>query len=39
MDPRTRDYVRIAGRSYRRPVLGPDWVLEHFPARLERPRR
>lgn len=39
MDPRTRDYVRIGGRSYRRPVLGPDWVLEHFPARPERPRR
>jgi hypothetical protein len=36
MDPRTRDYVRIGGRSYRRPVLGPEWVLEHFPAR---PRR
>jgi hypothetical protein len=34
MDPRTRDYVRFAGKSYRRPVLGPEWVLEHFPARL-----
>jgi hypothetical protein len=32
MDPRTGDYVRFAGRSYRRPVLGPRWVLEHFPA-------
>jgi hypothetical protein len=32
MDPRTGDYVRFAGRSYRRPVLGPDWILEHFPA-------
>jgi hypothetical protein len=32
MDPRTGDYVRFAGRSYRRPVLGPAWVLEHFPA-------
>ena len=31
MDPRTGDYVPIGGRSYRRPVLGPDWVLEHFP--------
>jgi hypothetical protein len=31
MDPRTRDYVRVGGRSYRRPVLGPEWVLEHFP--------
>jgi hypothetical protein len=32
MDPRTGDYVRFAGRSYRRPVLGPSWILEHFPA-------
>ena len=31
MDPRTGDYVRFAGRSYRRPILGPDWILEHFP--------
>jgi hypothetical protein len=39
MDPRTRDYVRVGGRSYRRPVLGPEWVLEHFPARPERRRK
>ena len=32
MDPRTGDYVRFAGRSYRRPVLDPAWVLEHFPV-------
>ena len=32
MDLRTRDYVKVSGRSYRRPELGPDWVLEHFPA-------
>jgi hypothetical protein len=32
MDPRTRDYVPVLGRSYRRPVLGPEWVLEQFPA-------
>jgi hypothetical protein len=32
LDPRTRDYVPIRGRSYRRTPLGPDWVLEHFPA-------
>jgi hypothetical protein len=32
MDLRTRDYVLISGRSYRRPRLGPEWVLEHFPA-------
>src|SRR5215470_2278758 len=31
MDIRTRDYVLINGRSYRRPELGPEWVLEHFP--------
>ena len=33
MDLRTRDYVLVNGRSYRRPELGPDWVLEQFPAR------
>jgi hypothetical protein len=32
MDPRTGDYVRIRGRSYRREELGPDWVLRRFPA-------
>ena len=32
MDPRTRDYVLIHGRSYRREPLGPEWVLEQFPA-------
>jgi hypothetical protein len=32
MDPRTRDYVPIHGRSYRRSPLGPEWVLEQFPA-------
>ena len=31
LNPRTGDYVRVAGRSYRRPVLGPEWVLEQFP--------
>jgi hypothetical protein len=31
MDPRTRDYVRLGGRSYRREVLGQEWVLDHFP--------
>ena len=33
MDPRTRDYVKVNGRSHRRPELGPAWVLEQFPAR------
>ena len=32
MDLRTRDYVRVGGRSYRRTPLGPGWVLEQFPA-------
>ena len=32
LDPRTRDYVKVRGRSHRRPELGPEWVLEHFPA-------
>ena len=31
MDLRTRDYVLVNGRSYRRPVLGPAWALEEFP--------
>jgi hypothetical protein len=31
MDLRTRDYVLINGRSYRRTPLTPEWVLEHFP--------
>ena len=32
LNPRTGDYVRVGGRSYRRPILGPEWVLEHFPV-------
>ena len=32
MDLRTRDYVLINGRSYRREPLSADWVLRHFPA-------
>ena len=32
VNPRTRDYVLVGGQSYRRPVLGPEWVLEQFPA-------
>lgn len=34
MDPRTGDYVRRNGRSYRRAEVGPEWVLERFPATL-----
>jgi hypothetical protein len=32
IDLRTRDYVLVGGRSYRRRELGPDWVLEQFPV-------
>lgn len=31
MNPRTRDYVPVHGRSYRRLELGAEWVLHHFP--------
>jgi hypothetical protein len=34
MDPRTRDYVRIRGRSYRRERLDANWVLSQFPPQL-----
>jgi hypothetical protein len=33
MDIRTRDYVLIHGRSYRRPRLDAAWVLAEFPVR------
>ncbi|MCW2968139.1 MAG: hypothetical protein JWM71_1911 [Solirubrobacteraceae bacterium] len=32
MDIRTRDYVLVNGRSFRRPLLDADWILAHFPA-------
>jgi hypothetical protein len=32
VDPRTRDYVLVGGRPYWRTPLGPEWVLERFPA-------
>ncbi len=32
LDPRTGDYVRVAGRPYRREPLGAAWILERFPA-------
>ena len=32
LDPRTGDYVRRAGRSYRREEIGPEWALELFPV-------
>jgi hypothetical protein len=37
IDLRTRDYVLIHGRSYRRPVLDAAWVLEQLPTDLPRP--
>ncbi|HZQ17010.1 MAG TPA: hypothetical protein VFA82_09580 [Gaiellaceae bacterium] len=32
MDPRTRDYVKVGGRPYRREPLDAAWILERFPA-------
>ena len=32
MDPRTRDFVQVGGRSYRREPLDASWILERFPA-------
>jgi hypothetical protein len=34
MNPRTGEYVPIAGRSYRREELDADWILERFPPVL-----
>ena len=33
MDLRTRDYVLVGGRNYRREPLSAEWVLRQFPAR------
>ena len=33
MDPRTRDYVKVGGRSYRREPLDAAWILAQFPPR------
>ncbi len=32
MDPRSRDFVPVGGRPYRREPLDAAWILEHFPA-------
>ncbi len=32
MDPRTRDFVRINGKPYQRPLLDAAWILVRFPA-------
>ena len=34
-DPRTGEYVLIAGRPYTREELTPEWALAQFPAELE----
>jgi hypothetical protein len=31
MDPRTRDFVPVGGRSYRLEPLDAEWILERFP--------
>jgi hypothetical protein len=38
MDPRTRDFVKINGREYRREPLDATWILERWPADLEAAR-
>jgi hypothetical protein len=35
MDPRTRDFVRVNGRSYLREPLDARWILDHFPPSRE----
>jgi hypothetical protein len=35
MDPRTRDFIRINGRSYLREPLDARWILDRFPADRE----
>jgi hypothetical protein len=32
MDPRTRDFVKIGGKPYRREPLDAAWILARFPA-------
>ncbi len=36
MDPRTGDYALVNGRDYRLAPLDAEWILERFPAVLER---
>ena len=35
MDPRTRDFVRLDGRSYEREPLDARWILDRFPPDRE----
>jgi hypothetical protein len=39
MDPRTRDFVKINGRTYEREPLDERWILERWPAELGAARR
>jgi hypothetical protein len=32
MNPRTKDYVEVGGRPYRREPLDAEWILEQFPS-------
>lgn len=32
VNPRTGEWVAVAGRSFLRPVVGPEWVLREFPT-------
>lgn len=36
MDPRSGDFVPVAGESYRRQPLDAGWILEQFPPELSR---
>jgi hypothetical protein len=38
MDPRTRDFVKVNGRSYRREPLDAEWILARWPADLDAAR-
>jgi hypothetical protein len=39
MDPRTRDFVKVNGRSYNREPLDEQWILARWPADLRAVRR
>ncbi|HET7146310.1 MAG TPA: hypothetical protein VFI10_03835 [Gaiellaceae bacterium] len=39
MDPRTRDFVKVNGKPYRRAPLDEAWILERFPAELAAAQR
>jgi hypothetical protein len=39
MDPRTRDFVKVNGRPYRREPLDEQWILDRFPPDLAAAQR